>query len=110
MGLQTTQQRSFTAYAYAWLPPLRPDGFSSKGARTISVKFTVSDASGTLVQDQSVAVSLVDANANVVVGPVTFGNTPDSSVAFWVDTLFFAALFGGTWAAVRRVRRPAQPP
>jgi pimeloyl-ACP methyl ester carboxylesterase len=79
-GNATSRQRTFTADAFTWLPPLEP-GFTGQAGRTIPVKFTVNTPAGAFVRDESVVLDLVDAQKGVVVaGPLRFGDTPASGV------------------------------
>lgn len=79
-GNQTTQHIAFVADGYTWLAPLSGDGFSGQVGRTIPVKFTVTTPRGAFVSDQSVQVSLLDAQGNTVVGPFTYAQSPDTGV------------------------------
>jgi len=76
----TTTHSTFLADGYSWEPPLG-SGFSGHAGRMIPVKFTVTTPSGEFVQDQSVALDLVDASGNAVTAPMTYGTDPSQSVA-----------------------------
>ena len=80
VGLKTTRT---TTYGFQWLVPLTANGrYRDAAGRTIPVRFMVQRADGTLVDDASVAISLLDESENTVVGPLVFGNTPAGGVVF----------------------------
>ncbi len=56
--------------------------YEDQAGRTIPVRFAVRRADGTLVEDVSVTVALLDGAGRAVAGPIAFGKTPADGIVF----------------------------
>jgi hypothetical protein len=68
-------------YQLQWLQPISNDNpYTGQVGRTIPIQFTLVDMEGNFVADPGVTIELVDANGNVVVGPIGLGNNPATGI------------------------------
>lgn len=64
-----------------WKPPLsNADPYEAKAGSTIPVKFSLADTEEEFVEDETVALQLVDADGNIVLGPVTIADKPKDGI------------------------------
>jgi len=68
-------------YEFEWLPPIgNLNPYSAQQKSTIPVKFTITDFDGSFVVDESVTLQVLNANGNVVVGPIPVSNNPNNGI------------------------------
>jgi hypothetical protein len=66
---------------WTWLPPVSvTDPYTAQVGSTIPVQFTLTDLEGSFVTDESVTLQLLDADGNVVVGPIGLAESPSRGI------------------------------
>jgi len=66
---------------WTWLPPVSvTDPYTAQVGSTIPVQFTLTDLEGNFVADDSVTLQLLDADGNVVAGPVGLADNPSRGI------------------------------
>ena len=68
-------------YQLQWQQPISNESpYPSQIGRTIPIQFTLADMEGNFVTDPGVTIELLDADGNVVVGPVGLSNNPATGI------------------------------
>ena len=103
-------------YQLQWLQPIsNGNPYPSQVGRTIPIQFTLTDLQGNFVTDQSVTIELVDADGNVVVGPIGLGNNPATGIVIQNEKYHYNLQTKGLSAGLYTLRvyynavNPGQP-
>jgi hypothetical protein len=82
VGMSMDQAWAYlNGYSLTWLPPLTTaNPYKSQTGSTIPIEFTLVDFKGNFAIDNSVTLKVIDANGNVVAGPIGVGDNPTQSI------------------------------
>jgi hypothetical protein len=81
-GNAATSAVTLTTFAYQFIQPLVNGRQQGAAGRTLPVRFILNRPDGTLVEDASVTVTLLDGSGTVVAGPLLFSTTPHDGVVY----------------------------
>jgi hypothetical protein len=80
-GSASSVMRTITALGLAWVEPVGSSSLEVAAGRTLPVKFRVSDAAGTPLNQPIASLEIRDVHGAVIIGPIRPASTPSDGVA-----------------------------
>ncbi len=83
VGMTVDQAWAYlNGYTLTWLPPLTTaNPYKAQTGSTIPIEFTLTDFKGNFAADNSVTLKVLDANGDVVTGPIGVNGNPAQGIA-----------------------------